>query len=341
MRASDPIALPELVTRLRRHKGIAQKRDIDGVLHALGTPALPGASTWLGDDCAAIARDDGHLLFAIEGFINEFVAHDPWFAGWCGVMVNLSDIAAMGGRPLAVVDALWSDGHDQARAVMAGMTAASQAFGVPIVGGHSNTRSGQMQLAVAVLGEARQLLTSFAARPGDVLVAAIDLRGAYREPFDNWNAATTAPPLRLRGDLALLPEIAEQGLAHAAKDISQAGLLGTALMLMECSGVGADIALDRIPRPEGADLERWLRSFPSFGYLLACRPAQADALLARFHGRDIAAAVIGNISAGCGLTLSLKDGGIDQHAQFWDLAQDRLMGIAPATASHHEVRDAA
>lgn len=322
--------LATLAANLRAHKGIAHKRDIDSVLQALGTPALPGANAWLGDDCAAIARDDGHLLFAIEGFINEFVAHDPWFAGWCGVMVNLSDIAAMGGRPLAVVDALWSDGHEQARAVMAGMAAAAQAFGVPIVGGHSNTRSAQMQLAVAVLGEAGPLLSSFAARPGDRLVAAIDLRGAYREPFDNWNAATSAPPPRLRADLALLPAIAEAGLAHAAKDISQAGLLGTTLMLMECSGVGARIALDHIPRPEGIDLERWLRSFPSFGYLLACRPEQADALVERFRARDIGAAAIGDITPGSRLELSLVDGDLTAHALFWDLAQAPLMGVAPA-----------
>lgn len=318
--------LQTLVAELRAHKGIAHKRDIDGVLAALGTAALPGADAWLGDDCAAIAHGDGYLLFAIEGFINEFVAHDPWFAGWCGVMVNLSDIAAMGGRPLAVVDALWSDGHAQAQAVMAGMTAAAQAYGVPIVGGHSNTRTAQAQLAVAVLGETKHVLTSFAAQPGDVLVAAIDLRGGYREPFDNWCAALDAPPQRLRDDLALLPAIAEAGLAHAAKDISQAGLLGTALMLLECSGVGARIALDRVPRPAGVDLARWLRSFPSFGYLLACRPQQADELIACFHTRDIATAAIGDITAGSQLEVRLGE----EQALFWDLSAERLMGVAPA-----------
>ena len=35
----------------------------------------------VGDDCAAIPDGDGYLLLAIEGFINDFVAADPWFAG--------------------------------------------------------------------------------------------------------------------------------------------------------------------------------------------------------------------------------------------------------------------
>ncbi|MGO7969274.1 AIR synthase related protein, partial [Rhizobium ruizarguesonis] len=53
---------------------------------------------------------DGYVLFAIEGFMKEFVAADPWFAGWCGVMVSISDVVAMGGRPIAVVDAVWAKG---------------------------------------------------------------------------------------------------------------------------------------------------------------------------------------------------------------------------------------
>lgn len=322
------MTLQALIANLRQYTGIAQKRAIDGVLSRFELPQGDGVPL-VGDDCAVIPRADGNLLFAIEGFMNEFVAADPWFAGWCGVMVNVSDIAAMGGRPIAVVDALWSDGQDKAKPVIDGMKAASQAFGVPIVGGHSNTRA-QQQLAVAVLGQADALLSSFTATPGDALVAAIDLRGQYRAPFDNWNAATYAPGERLQGDIALLPQIATDGLAHAAKDISQAGLLGTALMLMECSGVGAHIDLGRIPKPADVPMQRWLRSFPSFGYLLACKPEQVEALTARFTGRGIAAAGIGEINAsGC---LSVNSG--TEHGVFWDLDHEPLMGVRPSAQGH-------
>ena len=100
----------------------------------------------VGDDCAAIPDGDGHLLFAIEGFMNEFVAGDPWFAGWCGVMVNISDVAAMGGRPLAVVDAVWSDGEEKAAPVLRGLARRRRTFGVPLVGGHTNIRTDRGQL---------------------------------------------------------------------------------------------------------------------------------------------------------------------------------------------------
>src|SRR5260370_21550756 len=144
--------------------------------------------------------------------MNEFVASDPWFAGWCGVMVNVSDIAAMGGRPIALVDAVWGASEEDVAPMLAGMRAASKAFGIPVVGGHTNTRTDRRQLSVAILGRARKLLTSFDARPGDRLVAAIALPRRYREPFANWEAATAAAPERLRGDPALLPAVAESRL---------------------------------------------------------------------------------------------------------------------------------
>jgi AIR synthase-related protein len=314
------IAIDELAAKLRASRGVAAKRDIAAVVAQLGLSAELAVRA--GDDCATIPDGDGFLLLAIEGFMNEFVAGDPWFAGWCGVMVNVSDVAAMGGRPIALVDAVWGASEEDVAPVLAGMRAASKAFGVPVVGGHTNTRTDRRQLSVAILGRAEKLLTSFDARPGDRLVAAIDLRGRYREPFANWEAATDAAPERLRGDLHVLRVIAESGLACAAKDISQGGIIGTAMMLAECSGVGATIDITTIPRPSGVALERWLQTFPSYGYILAVAPAQANAVRQRFAERDIATAEIGDITPGGRVMMT------DGHASetVWDFAQEPLIG---------------
>mgnify|MGYP001039030210 CR=1 FL=1 len=326
------INLAALAQSLRQSRSFAAKADIACVVKALG---IETGAIAVGDDCAAIPDGDGYLLFAIEGFINEFVASDPWFAGWCGVMVNVSDIAAMGGRPLATVNAIWSDGQDGALPILEGLHNASRAFGVPMVGGHSNLRMKNSQLALAILGRAKKLLTSFDATPGDHLVAAIDLRGRYREPYPNWDAATSAPPTRLRGDLDLLPEIAEAGLARAAKDISQGGIIGTATMLAECSGVGAVIDIDAIPMPADVAIERWLQTFPSFGYLLAVGAAELDEVLARFRARDIAAAAIGTITEDPRVRIECAT----QRETVWDLSDRPLIGCAPASATtRDEVR---
>jgi len=312
-------AFEGVVASLRASRGIAAKADIGLIAERLG------AQIPVGDDCAAIPDGDGHLLLAIEGFMNEFVAADPWFAGWCGMMVNLSDIAAMGGRPLAVVDAVWANGDEVAGQILDGLSAAARAYGVPIVGGHSNLRNAQGQLAVAVLGRAgSRLLTSFDARPGDALVIACDHRGRYRAPFDNFQAAIEASPERLRADLALLPEIAERGLARAAKDISQGGIIGTALMLAESSSVAIDVDLDAILPPTGVEIARWLKTFPSYGYLIAVKPADLETVLTLFRVRDLHAAKIGDIRAGCRVTLITAG----REALIRDFAEQRLMGLS-------------
>ncbi len=323
MRAEE---FDQIVKALRSSRGIAAKRDIAVAAQQLN---LAGGPVALGDDCAAIADGSGYLLLAIEGFMNEFVAGDPWFAGWCSIMVNLSDIAAMGGRPVAVVDALWAQNEAGASQVLAGMKAASEVYGVPVAGGHTNLTADRTQLAAAVLGRASCLLTSFDARPGEHLVAVVDHRGRYREPFNNWEAATGAPAQRLRADLDLLPQIAEAGWSRAAKDISQGGIAGTAIMLAECSGVGISLDLETIPVPPGIALERWLATFPSFGFLLSVPGPHVTDVLGLFASRDLTAAVIGEVRHGTDVSVhSSADSAIIR-----DYATEPLMQFRQAEAA--------
>jgi selenophosphate synthetase-related protein len=190
------------------------------------------------------------------------------------------------------------------------------------VGGHSNLRSDRSQLSVAILGRAKRLLTSFDARPGDHLVAAIDLRGRYRDPFPNWEAATDAPASRLRQNIEILPLIAEAGLSAAAKDISQGGIIGTAMMLAECSRVGLSINLAAIPRPLSAPLDRWLQTFPSFGYILAVRTPDIEAVIARFTVAGIEAADIGTVTPDQTIRVTLAG----DSETIWDFAVEPLLG---------------
>lgn len=317
--------LQAIVAELAAHPSIRGKLDIADATRALGLDA--GSTGQPGDDAAAIPRPEGGWeLLAGEGFIPAFIAHDPWFAGWCGVMVNLSDIAAMGGRANALLDAVWAPDAATAAPLLRGLRDAAAAYGVPIVGGHTNLRSPALGLAVSVTGRAARLISSFAARPGDVLVAAVDHRGAYRN-FDNFCAALDAPHDRLREDLALLPDLAEAGLVDAGKDISQGGIAGTALMLAECSGCGFDIDLTTIPHPPDVPLARWLRSFPSFGFLLSVRPETAAEVCARFAARGISAAPIGMATVVPRIDLLLNG----ERATFWDHADQPYLSLTLET----------
>jgi AIR synthase-related protein len=330
-------ALQRLATALREGRGFRHKRDIASVLpHVHAMPGLTSVPN--GDDCAALPDGaGGHLLLAIEGLMQDFVKTMPWFAGYSGVMVNLSDIAAMGGRATAVVDALWAADEATALQLLAGMRAACERYGVPLVGGHTNLQGRAGQLAVAVMGRARRLISSFGAREGDRLIVAVDLRGRWQNDQPFWNASTDAPPERLRADLELLPELAELGLCDAGKDISMAGVLGTLLMLLECSGVGAHVDLARLPRPDGvapwqddtpaaqASQLRWLSAFPSFGFVLSVRESHVQAILRHFASRDIACSDIGTVVPGAKLLLQLDT----QTTTLWDFGDTPFIGAQP------------
>jgi AIR synthase-related protein len=316
------VTLEAITDMLRGAKGLAHKSDIAPILARLGIGA--GDAVAVGDDCAAIPDGDGFLLLAIEGFMPEFVAADPHFAGYCGVMVNLSDVAAMGGRPIAVLDAIWSADDAQAAPVLRGIAEASARYGVPVIGGHTNTRAGTNLLSVAILGRAKKLLTSFDAKPGDSIIAAIDLRGRMRDPAPYWDASTCASPAMLRADLEILPTIAEEQLACAGKDISMAGVIGTALMLLEASRLGGWLDVNVIPRPPSVSLERWLLVFPSFGYLISTRSENADSVISRFTRRGIAAAEIGRADESRIVTLRDRD----HETVLWRFQDDALVGCA-------------
>lgn len=324
------MTLDSLNQRLQGASGLAAKRDVQlAARHFQSLPILPGlpgsppCSVPNGDDTAALPDAAGHLLLAAEGMLPEFVAQDPWFGGFCSIMVNVSDVTSMGGTAIAAVDVVFAGDKADNPRILEGMRAAADAYGVPIVGGHTGRAPDQAIVCVAILGRARRLITSFDAHPGDDLLLAIDLRGSYRGRGNNFNAATCASSVQLRSQHALLPELAEAGLVRAGKDVSMAGIPGTLAMLCEASGCGARLDLDEVPMPPHVDLERWLLSFPSYGFLLASRPSHSAAVVNSFRARGVACARVGEFQGAPVVELSRGN----ERAPYVDLETTRLTGF--------------
>jgi uncharacterized protein len=235
----------------------------------------------------------------------------------------VSDVRAMGGRPVALVDMLVSPDRQHADTVLAGIAWASDLLGVPVVGGHL-TIGHPPALSASCTGIARVPLRGGAAEPGDVLLAAFALDGRYMSdtrPF--FTALHDRAPEALRDDGEALAEVAERGLCHAARDVSMPGVAGSLLQMIEGAGCGAVLDLDRLPRPAEADLERWLLTFPSFGFLLAARPEHVEAACERFTRRGLACAPCGAFDDT--LVLRLAAGGAEAPA--WDLGRTPLTGL--------------
>jgi len=311
--------LATLIAHLHQSLGILHKQDIQTAAHYLSSSLIS-----LGDDCAAIPDANGYLLLASEGILPTFLEVEPWFAGWCAVMVNVSDIAAMGGRAIAVVDTIWSQSTEITQPIWEGMKAAASAYNVPIVGGHTNCHSPYNALSVAILGRATHLITSFNARPGDILLVAIDFQGEFYHRFPFWNAATTADPIELKKKLEILPYLSEAGLCDAGKDISMGGIVGTLLMLLETSNCGAVLNLDSITPPDNIPLEQWLLSFPSYGFLLSVRPEKVASIQACFHEQNLVCSAVGTVEEHHQLVLKLGN----ESAVFWDISTRSLMGFS-------------
>ena len=298
-------SLAHIVDGLTRTVAVQDKIDIRRAF--LPAQSVTADNVALGDDCAAIPEADGSfLLVAAEGLLESFVQDDPWFAGYSAVMVNISDICSMGGRPTAIVDVIWTPDHERSEVLWEGMRRAAADYGVPIVGGHTTITRNQnnVQLAAAIVGRAKRLMTSFDARPNDALLMVVDLNGSYRGDQPFWNATLDTPSPTLKRNIELLPQIAENGWCFAAKDISNGGVIGTLIMLLECSGVGAEVNLDDLPMPADVDLQKWLVSFPSFGYLLSVANEKSAAVCKLFADHGLSCKQIGNIDASSSLALT-------------------------------------
>jgi hypothetical protein len=272
-----------------------------------------------------VPHGDGFLVLCGEAIAPSFVIADPFAAGAAAIVTNVSDVRAMGGRPLAIVDTVVSPDREHAREVLRGLKWAAHLLDVPVVGGHLTIAATDPALSATCTGTVRVPLRASGARPGDALVVAYCTEGRFlSENGTFFSSLWDRSGERLASDGEPLVELAESGVAHAARDVSMPGLAGSLLQMLELGGCGATLDVGAVPRPEVADLERWLLTFPSYGYLLAVDPARAADAVAAFTRRGLAAAECGAFDA-TGV-LRLRSG--DRTADVWDTAAGGLTGLA-------------
>lgn len=294
-----PDSLQSIIETVRNYKGLLRKRPIKEICEKLGITAQYGNQLPnYGEDAAVIPWRDGYLLLAADGIMTGLLVNEPYAAGKASVMVTVNDIYAMGGKPIGMVNVMASGDDEQRAEIVDGITKGCRKLKVPMLGGHvhPDADADHPSLSVAILGSAQNLLRSHLAQSGDELVLAVDLIGqAGCQTVHSWdaNSGKTAEELLFR--LSALPTIADRKLCKAAKDVSNAGILGTTAIMLENSGKGGLIDLASIPRPDAVALKNWLLSFQSFGFILAVHPRHTPAVIDVFAERNITAAVIGKV----------------------------------------------
>ncbi len=224
--------------------------------------AKSGVLLGIGDDAAAVRGGRTSYLLTTDLLIEDvhFMTelHPPFLLGRKALNVNLSDIAAMGGRPRFVLLglALRRDiGTSWLKQFMAGFKAAAQAAGTALIGGDISGAK-IIAVSVTVVGEGKHIIRRSGARPGDLIFvsgnlgdAAAGLRLLRR---GHRPSRSRSAPVLLRAFLDPTPQLdlgqalARRRLATAMIDTSD-GLSVDLHHLCEESGTGALVEADLLP----------------------------------------------------------------------------------------------
>jgi len=207
------------------------------------------------DDAGVYRLDRHRALVQTVDFFTPIV-DDPFSYGQIAAANALSDIFAMGGRPLTALNIIGFPADlvrpKTVTAILRGGLAKAAEVGCSVIGGHS-IRNPEPIYGLAVTGivDIRRVTTNANARPGDLLV--------LTKPLGT-GIATTAIKRGLASRMleekviALMSkvntvgaELAELGLVRAATDITGYGLMGHLVSLCRASGVSADVDPNSVP----------------------------------------------------------------------------------------------
>ena len=301
------------------------------------SPAVTRADVSLGcgDDCALLDIPPGKqlavtmdTLVAGRHFLPET---DPWRLGWKVLAVNLSDLAAMGAEPawatlsvtLPAIDEPWLE------AFMAGFSTLARQHAVQLVGG--DTTRGPMAFTLQAHGlvEPGRALLRSGARAGDALYVTGTLGGAGAalkqlqegkgEVPDTLRKRLEQPEPRLTAGRALA------GLASACIDLSD-GLAGDLQHLLDASGCGALVGLDRLPllpqtrayMQQHDDWQLPLTTGDDYELLFTVPPSREEALRAALPELGCEVTRIGSIEAESGLRFVDEAGIMRLPGHAWD-----------------------
>lgn len=321
--------LNALIDSIKNFEGITRKNSINHIADILKDTYNIAGNTILsfGDDASAIDIGNEKLaLLAADGMWGKLMEADPRWAGYCSVLVNVNDIAAMGGKPIGMTNVISTKDREICNEIMEGINEGVKKFGVPMVGGHLHPDTPYNALDVSITGivDKDAVITSCDANIGDKVIIAIDIDGELHPKFDlNWDTTTMKSDELVQAQIEVMNKIGSEKLVTAGKDISNPGTLGTLGMLLESSGVGANVELGKIPRNESVGWEQWLKLYPGSGFVLTAESSKVNRCIELLEEVNITASVAGEIIEDKKLYVTHED----QKAVLFDFQKDKITGV--------------
>ncbi len=308
--------LSDLVVRLRNFEGLTRKAALGEILEIFEEKSY--------DDAGFLDVGDSKVVVSCDGIVEDLVKSAPLLAGYYSVLVNVNDVVAKGARPLGFVSIISSSSSRIRKKVSEGIKEGLRKYGIKLLKGHLHPDTSYDAVDAAAIGVTRNILPSTNAKTGDSLIVAVDLVGKYSskgwlKTFDSTTMKSSQDVLRR---LDSMIEIAKRRLAHAARDISGPGVIGTIAMLCESSRVGAKIDLEKVPKPNNICLEKWLMTYPGIGFVISTRqPKECLHLLQR---SELSAATVGKVTSNKEIWLSYRK----RQELFFDLKRQSVFGVA-------------
>ncbi len=293
-------ALDDIIALLRNFDGISRKFVLPRIISKLRMKSYGGDQPYsLGEDSAAIGTEStDFVLHTTDAIVEELCLHHPRAAGFNVVLANVMDIYAAGGKPTSFAVALSYSDPEIGEAILEGLIEGSHSFRVPVVRGHTNPSSESTYVVGSATGTIKKeyLITAGGAQPGDVLVILFDRAGQRGSSYKlGWDSVTGRSADMINKRLSVMNHLAEEKVLHASKDVSVAGVVGTAGMMLEYSGCGGIVeieALDSI-RPDSVSLDDWLRMFISLGFLVSTPKENLERVKSIAEEHGMFAAVVG------------------------------------------------
>jgi selenide,water dikinase len=214
---------------------------------------MVGIST--ADDAAAYRIDDQRAIIQTVDFITPIV-DDPYDYGRIAAANSISDVYAMGGRPLFALNIVCFPSKklplEVLGQILKGGCDKAREAGIDIVGGHSvDDDEPKYGLVVTGVAPADRVLTNSGAQKGDILVLTKPLGSGILTTALKKGLLTDATKNKIVDIMATLNRAAAEALndleVHALTDITGFGLLGHLVEMLTGSRVGARLAVGDVP----------------------------------------------------------------------------------------------
>jgi len=233
---------------------------------------LPGLSLGIGDDAAVVKLPGKNLILTKDLLIEDihFIAklHPPFLLGRKSLVINLSDIAALGGKPrYALLGLALPSGiaPNWVEKYFSGFKSAAEEYSVALIGGDISQAKKRM-ISVTLIGEGQNIIKRSGAKPGDTLYVSgtlgdakqgfLLLKKGFKLGMDNKADQLLRAFLDPAAQVALGQDLARFKLASAMIDLSD-GVSVDVHHLCQESGCGAELDLERIPL--SPELRQWQR----------------------------------------------------------------------------------